>query len=348
VGARVDLVKTDARERVPGMGVLAFPPPFPPPPVPVPVELIETDLSELKQADLEQAFTPWSLYATLEREINCCWTLWGGAGHAVRPPSLTELYAQGSFIGSLQPGLTFVEGDPALKPERLTQLDLGLRGDLGDFRMSLTGFYAWVQDYIIYDYVGADIGTFRPTVDLQQVTYGNTDLATLGGFELIAEQDLNCWLTGFAVMSYVGGHDHTRSEPSRLGAIRRDQEFLPAGPRSLAVGVENEPLPGIPPLDSRVGVRIHEATDNPTWGVEFEARMVAAQNRVARTLFEQTTPGFAVGNIRAYWQARQNLLLIAGVENFTDTFYREHLDYRPGRGVFQPGVSFYFSGGLTY
>jgi iron complex outermembrane recepter protein len=41
-------------------------------------------------------------------------------------------------------------------------------------------------------------------------------------------------------------------------------------------------------------------------------------------------------------------MLIAGVENFTDDFYREHLDYRTGRGVNQPGVNFYFSTELTY
>lgn len=32
----------------------------------------------------------------------------------------------------------------------------------------------------------------------------------------------------------------------------------------------------------------------------------------------------------------------------TGTIYREHLDYRAGRGVFQPGVNFYFASELTY
>ena len=50
--------------------------------------------------------------------MNCCWSLIGGAGYGMRPPTLTELYAYGPFIGSLQPGLTYVEGDPLLRPER--------------------------------------------------------------------------------------------------------------------------------------------------------------------------------------------------------------------------------------
>ena len=82
--------------------------------------------------------------------------------------------------------------------------------------------------------------------------------------------------------------------------------------------------------------------------MEIEARIVDNQDRVARTLFEFETGGFTVWNLRSYWQARDNLMLIAGVENFTDKFYREHLDFRSGRGVFRPGVNFYFSSELTY
>ena len=37
------------------------------------------------------------------------------------------------------------------------------------------------------------------------MAYVNTDLATLAGFELSAEHDLNDSLTGFALMSYVEG-----------------------------------------------------------------------------------------------------------------------------------------------
>ena len=40
--------------------------------------------------------------------------------------------------------------------------------------------------------------------------------------------------------------------------------------------------------------------------------------------------------------------MIAGVENFTDKFYQEHLDYRTGRGVYRPGVNFYTSFERTY
>ena len=334
-GARVDLITTDARNDVPGMGVLVGP------------NLIERGLSELKQADLDQQFYPWSVFATVDYELNACWTLTGGTGYAMRPPTLTELYSAGPFIGSLQPGLTFVEGDPELDEERLFQLDLGIRADLGRTRMALTGFHAWIHDYITYDDIGElyqpPFAPFDPGVDFQHVAYVNTELATLTGFELTAEHDVCDWLTGFALMSYVEGRDHSRTTPSRMGAIIRDQNGFPAGtPRSFDGATDKEPLPGIPPLEARVGLHLHEPAPDPIWGIELEARIVDQQSRVARTLFEAETPGFTVWNARGYMRALENLTLFAGVENFTDRFYREHLDYRSGRGVFRAGVNFYF------
>jgi iron complex outermembrane recepter protein len=343
-GARVDLVNTNAREDVPGMGVLdnAFPNP----------NLVELPLSILKASQLENNFVPWAVFAAAEYEINACWTASAGAGYAMRTPTLTELYAAGPFIGSLQPGLTFVEGDPQLNPERLVQIDVGLRADLGGTRMSASGFYAWVFDYITYDDVGAQyqppFPAYEPGVDLQQVAYVNTDRATLVGFELVGEQDITTWLTGFGVMSYVEGRDRTRLKPSRIASIIREREdFDPDTPRSFNGTVESEPLPGIPPLEARVGIRVKEPYCE-RWAVELEARIVDNQDRVAATLFEQPTPGFTVWNVRGYWRPYERITLYGGVENLGNLFYREHLDYRPGLSVWQPGISFYMMAEVSY
>jgi iron complex outermembrane recepter protein len=52
----------------------------------------------------------------------------------------------------------------------------------------------------------------------------------------------------------------------------------------------------------------------------------------------------------AFVRPMDNLLLVSGVENFTDKNYREHLDFRSanGRQVLQPGVNFYFGSEWTY
>ncbi len=181
---------------------------------------------------------------------------------------------------------------------------------------------------------------------------GNTDLATLAGFEISIERDVNDWLTGFAVISFLEGRDHTRSKPTRMGAIIRGNSpspFISADdPRSFVAGADNQPLPSIPPLEARVGLRIKQPCDNPAWGAEIEARMVDSQDRIATSLFERATPGFTVWNIRGYWRPREKLTIVGGVENFGDRFYREHLDYLPGFGVRRPGANFYLATELTY
>ena len=121
--------------------------------------------------------------------------------------------------------------------------------------------------------------------------------------------------------------------------------MLPGGP-----GGEKEPLPSILPLESRLGVRLVNPSDAAAWGVELYARVVDDQERVAASLLETPTPGFTVWDVRVYARPTEGLLLVGGVENFTDKNYREHLDFRSqnGRQVLQPGVNFYLGSELTY
>ena len=49
---------------------------------------------------------------------------------------------------------------------------------------------------------------------------------------------------------------------------------------SSRTGSAQEPLPGIPPLQSFVGFRVHQPCPTPKWNVEFSAQMVAGQHLV--------------------------------------------------------------------
>ncbi len=76
--------------------------------------------------------------------------------------------------------------------------------------------------------------------------------------------------------------------------------------------------------------------------------MAAKQDRVATSLGEVRSAGWSILNVRSYWQVREGFLLTAGVENLFDRNYREHLDLRTGRGVFQPGRNAYLGMELRY
>jgi iron complex outermembrane recepter protein len=261
-------------------------------------------------------------------------TALAGFGYAQRAPTLTELYATAPFVSVLQQGLNRLIGDPNLSPEKLMQLDVGLTANYDRFRGGVNAFYAWIHDYITYDQNVGGTG-------ISQVVFTNTDLATLAGGEVYAQVDATDWLTPFATMSYVQGQDWTHID-------KRRPAFLVSSRSSIAT----EPLPGIPPLELRWGFRVHEPTRAPKWMVEFIGRSVMGQNQVAASLGEQPTPGFTTLTVRGFWQVTQNVLLVAGVENINDKFYREHLDPTAGNffgdPLYRPGTNYYVSTQVTY
>lgn len=272
----------------------------------------------------DRTFFLFSGFGSGEYKLSPQWTTSAGYGYAQRPPSLTELYAGGAFLGQIQNGLNSIYGNPSLRKEEMHQANIGLNAKYEKVRVGASAFGAFLPNYITYREAGKFIVTVPQVgvgiTPINQLQFINTRSATLYGFDAYGEVDAAPRLTPFATLSYVQGWDQTRDQA----------------------------LPGIAPLTSRVGMRFHEAGENPRWGLEYYARMVATQDLFAGILGEQRTGGFVVHNVRAYWQARDNFLLLAGVENIGNLHYREHLDLRTGLSVFQPGVNFYAGLKITY
>ncbi len=319
-GARLDWVSTDAEQFVANTdwnsdGAL-------------------DDLEQSLGGEFSRSFSLWSAFLTADYELDPNWTAAAGVGCAMRPPTLTELYAAAPFLAILQQGFTKVLGTPDLAAERIWQIDVGLTADYDRFRGYVRAFHAWIEDYITFRTWGFFPGLYDPGSLL--VRFTNTDLATLVGGEAYGGYDCSDWLTGFGTLTVLEGRDQTRG----IRGVFDYPPFFSFSPE--------EPLPGIAPLEFRLGLRVHDPDEQPRWAVEFSARIVDNQDRVASSLFEQETPGFTTYDLRGYWQATDSLLLIAGVENLTDKQYREHLDLRTGYGVYQPGRSFYFGTELQY
>lgn len=314
LGGRVDWINTTSANIVPG--------------VPDP-------LSDIQGTSLDQYFFTWSSYLNNELYLTEGWKGNIGFAYGQRPPTLTELYVESAFIGSLQRGLTFLNGDAELRPELLKQIDLGVQMDYDRTKAGVTWFYGWVNDFITYDLTTpAD-----PEGGLiNGAAFVNTDLAILSGIEAYGRHDLADSLAAFGTLTYLEGSDKSREKAARGWP----------DPRSSVSGSNEEALPGIPPLDSRIGLLFHDPRPLEVWGVEASVRMVARQRRIAVSLQEIETPGFATVDLRGYRRFGKNLLTTAGVENLTDRYYREHLDYRSGLGVYRPGINFYFGAELSY
>jgi iron complex outermembrane receptor protein len=298
LGGRVDWIRTNAR-----------------------ASELRPDTS-LPGVDLNQEDVLYAFYLNNEFTLNRDWILRAGFGHAQRPPTLIERYADGLFLGIIQSGFTRVIGDPSLKPERNWQFDVGLSTDREYWRGHANFFHAWIEDYITLE-----DGVVTDFFDARLVRFTNTDHATLVGGEVAGELDLLPRLSAFGGVSYVDGRD-----------------------RAISAA-----LPAMPPLDTVLGLRLHDPEKGRRWGIELAARIVNDQDRLGiirsggrLTTIEERTPGFTVWHLRSYWNRTENLSLVGGIENLFDKTYQEHLDMRLlGPNGFPYGATRVLSPGFT-
>jgi outer membrane receptor protein involved in Fe transport len=298
----------------------------------------EADAAELRgntllSGGLQADETLYAMYWMYEVQLDNNWTFTGGVGHGQRAPTLIERYSDGLFLGIAQSGFTRVIGDPGLDEERATQFDLGLTANYDYWRARGAVFYSFIDDYVT---LNGNIVEQPPFLSARLFRFTNTDEATLAGFETGGEYDWSDYLSPFATIRYVEGRDR----------------------------VINAPLPQIPPLDSVVGIRLHEPSRARLWTVEFAARIVDNQDRLGTVrsssgteVIEEETPGFTVWHLRSYYNYSQNLAFTAGIENLFDRNYQEHLDLRlrgpsnfPGgiTRTLAPGITPYFSVDWTF
>jgi outer membrane receptor protein involved in Fe transport len=344
-GARVDYAQTDMVEDPAGLQEVGLDP--------IPAAYEEIVGTSIYQTDRVM----WSTYATLTRQHSKSLSGAVSFGFAQRPPTLTELYAAQPFLLVLQNGLNNVTGDPTLKREQLLQSDVSLDYDGERVRAGVRGFYGWAFDYITFENTNVITGSSSREIQQVSLRHVNTSLATLAGFESFFELFPQKRLTPFAQMRYVDGRDRTRNGDfaTTNGAAGSPSTKVPGRPRGFFSGIlgsDSEPLPGISPLESRIGFRVRDVPSDPTCQLEFAARIVDNQDRVATSLFETPTPGFTVFDLRGVYRPkfRDGLVVTFGVENLTDKAYREHLDFRSlnGVSVLQPGVNFYIGMDASY
>ena len=330
MGSRVDWVSTNAADTA--------------------MNALENLSANVLLAPFDQQFSLWAAFVSVESRLNDDWTLSVSGGHSMRPPTLTEMYAVLPFL-AVMPQFLFNApyGNPNLSPERQWQIDAGLSHESDDVRAGINGFHAWVLDYITFDAAPTIVPFTDPSAVPFNYTWVNTELATLAGANAYFDLDLtDCWQS-FARLAYIDGRDRTRlrsNSPIRDafgGSIRSETSFRPAS--------DAEPLPVMPPLESRVGLRRVSRRDPGRWQVEFSARIVDNQDRVATSLFELPTPGFTTFDARGFWYAREQLRLTAGVENLGNRNYQEHFDPHlrsNGSFVLQPGRNFFLAAEWLY
>lgn len=239
------------------------------------------------------------------QELPKDWAVYGGVSQAFRAPNLADLSGNRTSNSGVEAG-----GSVDLDPENYITYEIGVRRHAQNFTVQAAFFYTDIQDII------TDVPI---TSGSSNVIASNGRDGYLYGFEIegawqISEQWL---LSGFVAWQ--------KGETTTLRYI--------GGPSA------EEPYSRALPLTASMALR----WTHPSEKYWVEGRVIAAEkaDRLSASDIADVqrfptggTPSYVVPMLHAGWQATENLLVTAGLENITDVDYRNH-----GSGNNEPGFN---------
>jgi iron complex outermembrane recepter protein len=227
------------------------------------------------------------------------------AARAARNPALEELFYFGPHPGNF----AFEIGDPTLGPEHALGFDVSLRWRIPRVTGEITYFRNDVNDYL-----------FRAPITEEEFAARLPEFAARFPSRDITAPESD----EFPIVEYVAAD-------SVLQGIEAHSDIQVTAQIAVELGLDyvrgtleddDEPLPRIPPLRFRGGLRYQRNAFQA--GGELTA--VATQDRVFST--ETPTDGYQLGRVYASYSFGQGAVahtLTARLENVTNELYRNHL-----------------------
>ncbi len=194
-------------------------------------------------------------------------------------------------------------GDPYIKNENASQVEINFEGSAGKIKAGLSLFGYFFKDYI----AGVIDPSLSPMTEGANGVkiYSNIPSARMLGFESSLEAELPAGFNAIGSIQYSYGEDNS-----------------------------GKYLPQVPPLMGTLSLRYTKGS----YRLQTEAVWAAKQNKINEAYGESTTPSYAVFNLRLSAKLLKFLTVDTGVENIFDRNYYEHLDWlkipRPGRNFY--------------
>jgi len=232
--------------------------------------------------DASRSQTLPSGFVRYERDLSAApATFYAGIGHVERFPDYWEL-----FGGHADKTLASFE---QLKPEKTTQLDIGLQYHDSKLKAWISGYAGVVNDFILMDY-GTGMGTGKAR---------NVD-ARIAGAEAGFVYSLSERWKADATLAWTWGENRT----------------------------EHRPLPQMPPLEARFGLTYDTGvwSVGGLWRLAAAQNRVAVGegNIVGQDL--GPSAGFGVFSLNGGYRIDRRTTLSAGIDNLFDKTYAEHVN----------------------
>lgn len=236
-----------------------------------------------------QAETNVGALLRYEYPVNEATTLFAGVSRTVRTADESERFM--SKWGA--PGTRWL-GNPAIKPEKHHQLDVGISQRTPTLRWGASGFVDKVDDFILRDTARGQAGI---NLTDNSTVYRNVD-ATLAGVELEADMKLGKNLTLSGDVAYV-----RRVNDTDNGRV----------------------IAQTPPLNGKVQLDYDAGS---SWAGGARVRFAKAQNNVDLLSSQEVgvSPGYGVMDIYGRYQMNKATRVRFGVDNVLDKTYANHLN----------------------
>ncbi|SFS16487.1 iron complex outermembrane recepter protein [Dyella sp. OK004] len=209
-------------------------------------------------------------------------TLYAGIGHVERYPDYWELFGQHAS--------KTLSAFSSLRPEKTTQLDVGLQYNDRRLKAWVSAYAGVVNDFILLHYGSGMMASSHAT---------NVDARIAGGEAGLAYSLSDHWKTD-ATLAYAWGANRT----------------------------EHRALPQMPPLEARFGLNYESGhwTAGALWRIAAAQKRVAVGegNIIGQDL--GPSRGFAVFSLNAAYRIDRRITLSAGIDNLFDKTYAEHIN----------------------
>jgi iron complex outermembrane recepter protein len=253
------------------------------------------------------------------------------AGRGMRSPDLTERYIKFLIVG--YDSYDYL-GNPKLKPEINYQSDLIVDVNLSRAgKLKLDAYASIIDSYITAVPVPASVATPKSMGALGVKQYENVGKAWFYGFEATYNSPVIKGVSALFTASYTYG-----VQERAIKNILENNQVIGQ------VELKNDAVQEIQPLEARIDLNYRFYNQKMLF--TLGSRIMAAQNHVSESYYENVTPGAVLLNMAYEFQVNKFIKVTSGIQNIFDKAYYDHLNRRivgSTARLYEPGRNYYMN-----